>query len=153
MNNIKTLISKFDTEFKYHKDEFKHEYIILKLNKQNLSLPKKAAYMTASIKRYKTSRMLNYILYIASQNNIDLTPTVVRKLNKELFNRVGSQKLIVDIFGITGRINKSKDKDNIDAIVKKFKSQATEYMITIEQDILDVKKEADTLFLKEYGNC
>ncbi|HHE6259392.1 TPA: hypothetical protein ACPE31_005006, partial [Escherichia coli] len=69
--------------------------------------PQRAARLSAAVKNYKTSRMIEFIFYMAIKLNLDLTPLVVKRLCSCLFQRTGSQELIVEIFGKKQRVNRS----------------------------------------------
>ncbi|MCG6461785.1 hypothetical protein K6U44_15295 [Vibrio parahaemolyticus] len=113
----------------------------------NWEAPQRAARLSALTKNYKTSEMLIFVLHIALEIQLDLTPLVVRRLNKALFGRTGSQRDIVALFGSQGRIQRSQDSapDRIAFIAEKYKSQAALHWQQCLLDIQAVKSEYKNL--------
>ncbi len=68
--------------------------------------PQRAARLSAAVKRYKTYEMLYFFFQIADEAGLDYTPLVVKRLCAHLFDRQGSQNIIVDIFGQKGRMHR-----------------------------------------------
>ncbi|EFW0840721.1 cytoplasmic protein, partial [Salmonella enterica] len=50
--------------------------------------------------------MLYFFFQIADEAGLDYTPLVVKRLCAHLFDRQGSQNIIVDIFGQKGRMHR-----------------------------------------------
>lgn len=73
----------------------------------------RGARITAAIKRYKTRKMLHFIVKDVLCNHIgqfDMTPLTIRKLSKALFDgRSGSQEILVELFGFKGRTRKASN--------------------------------------------
>lgn len=78
----------------------------------------RGARLAAATKRYKNSMRLGALIMMIRDDveklNIkapDITPLVARKLISQMWGKVGSQDLIVAIFGEPGRIQKSTDNN------------------------------------------
>ncbi|MBE1301889.1 MAG: cytoplasmic protein [Alteromonadaceae bacterium] len=110
-DRIDKVRTRYFNEFAYPQKSFRAEYLaeISNFDIANWDAPKRAARLSAAVKNYKTSEMLVFLLSLPDIEEIDLTPTVVKKLFKNWFNRTGSQKGIVALFGVKGRIKKSEN--------------------------------------------
>ncbi|EJH1054758.1 cytoplasmic protein [Salmonella enterica] len=89
--------------------------------------PQRAARLSAAVKRYKTYEMLYFFFFqIADEAGLDYTPLVVKRLCAHLFDRQGSQNIIVDIFGQKGRMHRSHDSDPdiIAVVAEQYRQQA-----------------------------
>ena len=104
--------------------------------------PQRAARLSAAVKNYKTSRMIEFIFYMAIKLNLDLTPLVVKRLCSCLFQRTGSQELIVEIFGKKQRVNRSVDNtmERINDVTERYRKSATRHWRKTLSDIEKVKK-------------
>lgn len=105
--------------------------------------PQRAARLAAAVKRYKTSQMLDFIFTtIAHDPDPDLTPLAVKRLCKELFGRTGSQRLIVEVFGVKGRRHRSDDSnpENVKKIAAKYRHKARRHWSATLADIERVKR-------------
>ena len=149
MDRIEQLVSKFYTEFVYTKSDFRDDYMaeIQDFDLSQWEAPKRAARLSAAVKKYKTSQMLVFILLICEQIRIDATPLVVKRLNKAFFDRTGSQKNIVALFGESGRIHRSSDAnhDRIEVIVNTYKAKAKRHWQQCLSDIESIKLEYNTV--------
>ncbi|PUF26128.1 cytoplasmic protein [Salmonella enterica subsp. enterica] len=104
--------------------------------------PQRAARLSAAVKRYKTYEMLYFFFQIADEAGLDYTPLVVRRLCFHLFDRQGSQNIIVDIFGQKGRMHRSHDSDPeiIAAVAEQYRQQAQHHWQTVLKNIGRVKQ-------------
>ncbi len=128
---IEKITSRFYHEFVYRQEHFERDYM---REFHDFDLAKweptvRGARLSALTKNYKTSEMLVFTLYIASEESLDLTPLVVKRLNKALFGRTGSQGLIVELVGCEGRIHRSKDAipERIEELAQRYKTKADEH--------------------------
>lgn len=105
--------------------------------------PQRAARLSAAVKRYKTYEMLYFFFEIADEAGLDYTPLVVRRLCFHLFDRQGSQNIIVDVFGQKGRIHRSHDSapDIIAAVAAQYSQQAKDHWRCILKNIDRVKRD------------
>ncbi|ECO9393564.1 cytoplasmic protein [Salmonella enterica] len=105
--------------------------------------PQRAARLSAAVKRYKTYEMLYFFFQIADEAGLDYTPLVVRRLCFHLFDRQGSQNIIVDIFGQKGRMHRSHDSDPeiIAAVAEQYRQQAQHHWQTVLKNIGRVKQD------------
>ncbi|EAN7518580.1 cytoplasmic protein, partial [Salmonella enterica] len=105
--------------------------------------PQRAARLSAAVKRYKTYEMLYFFFLIADEAGLDYTPLVVRRLCAHLFDRQGSQAIIVDIFGQKGRMHRSRDSapDIIAAVAERYRQQADDHWQTVLKNIGRVKQD------------
>jgi hypothetical protein len=151
---IHTLRERFHAEFEFPLEELDNVYrrvfsaIHEDAEGHEVSVsPSNWAALSAGVKNYKTSQMLIFILHMTTLEPIDLTPTVVKKLCKGFFGRVGSQNKIVAIFSEPGREHKSRDasEDKIKKILAENKSAAKlhreKFMLDISYMKLKFKKE------------
>lgn len=134
----------FKTYFIYPLPLLERVYIneILNYSDKEWEAPQRAARLGAAVKNYKTSQMILFVFQIAVENELDLTPLVVKRLCKSLFGRTGSQKLIVDVFGEKGRVHRSEhsNPETIDAMTRKYQSAAQAYWISTLVNIERVKR-------------
>ena len=119
-----------------------YHFEILDYSDEKWDAPRRAARLSAAVKRYKTSQMLLFILSIGIEDGLDLTPLVVKRLCQNFFGRKGSQSLIVKVFGEEKRINRSvhNDPEMIDAITKKHQGAAKHYWSTTLRNIEKTKQ-------------
>ncbi|EOG8283773.1 cytoplasmic protein [Salmonella enterica subsp. enterica serovar Newport] len=105
--------------------------------------PQRAARLSAAVKRYKTYEMLYFFFGIADEAGLDYTPLVVKRLCTHLFDRQGSQAIIVDIFGQRGRMHRSHDSDPdlIAAVAEQYRQKAQHHWQTVLQNIARVKQD------------
>lgn len=98
---------------------------------------------SAAVKRYKTYEMLYFFFRIADEAGLDYTPLVVKRLCAHLFDRQGSQNIIVDIFGQKGRMHRSHDSDPdiIAAVAERYRQQADNHWQTVLKNIGRVKQD------------
>ncbi|ECH9341660.1 hypothetical protein F4V72_23360 [Salmonella enterica subsp. diarizonae] len=103
--------------------------------------PQRAARLSAAVKNFKTSQMIEFIFSLANDTGIDLTPLVVKRLCASLFQRKGSQAIIVDIFGKKQRVHRSADSntDRINDIARRYRLSATNYWSKTLSDIAKAK--------------
>lgn len=149
MSDIDSVRSRFYAEFVYPHKLFRKNYLeeVKNFNVENWEAPQRAARLSALTKNYKTSEMLIFVLHVALEMQLDLTPLVVKRLNKALFGRTGSQRDIVALFGSQGRIQRSQDSapDRIAFIAEQYKSQAAQHWQQCLLDIQAVKSEYKNL--------
>lgn len=143
MLDIVEVTTRFYDYYFYSKDAFKKDYMS-EVNKFDLAVwdaPQRAARISAFVKNYKTSAMLVFVLSIAQELELDFTPLVVKRLNKTLFNRTGSQHIIVSLFGEKGRTNKSKDSqmDKIEVLAAEYSEKAEQHMSRCLSEIKNIK--------------
>lgn len=127
--------------------EFSKEIAIFNIEKWEPG--QRGARLAASSKRYKTASMLNFIMFDVAcseayqGDELDLTPTFVKKLCDGLFDRTGSQKCIVFLFGVAGRINKNKQNidDTVAKLVDKYRKSADSYWESVIAHLEYVKSE------------
>ncbi|HAG2284956.1 TPA: cytoplasmic protein, partial [Salmonella enterica] len=105
--------------------------------------PQRAARLSAAVKRYKTYEMLYFFFQIADETGLDYTPLVVKRLCAHLFDRQGSQNIIVDIFGRKGRMHRSHDSDPdiIAAVAEQYSQQAKDHWQGVLKNIERVKQD------------
>lgn len=74
-------------------------------------------------------------------NNIDLTPLVVKRLCANLFRRQGSQSVIVNTFGKKERVHRSADSniERINDIAERYRKSAKKYWSDTLSDIAKAK--------------
>lgn len=106
------------------------------------STPSRAARLSAAVKRFKTSRAIEFVIKIAEIEGLDITPTLAKKLSHMFFGRFGSQKIMVSIFGTAGRMSKSKSNqpELLGKIHKKYKNDAELWQSETDNEIADVKR-------------
>ncbi|WP_045391981.1 hypothetical protein [Vibrio rotiferianus] len=145
MDRFEQLISRFYQEFVYTKEDLRYDYMaeIRDFDLSQWEAPKRAARLSAAVKNYKTSEMLVFTLLICQERRIDVTPLVIKRLNKAFFDRTGSQKDIVALFGESGRIHRSSDAhpDRIQMIVELYKAKAQRHWQQCLFDIESIKLE------------
>lgn len=105
--------------------------------------PQRAARLSAAVKRYKTYEMLYFFFGIADEARLDYTPLVVKRLCAHLFDRQGSQAIIVDIFGQKGRMHRSHDSDPdiIAAVAAQYSQQAKDHWQGVLKNIDRMKRD------------
>ena len=123
------ILSRFyNDRYEYTKEDLKQDFMdeIKRYSNNYYDFHQRAARLGAAVKRYKTSEAIKFIINIAMDENLDITPTLAKKLMFELFERKGSQKEIVSLFGQAGRTTKSttNDKKTIERIVITYKQNA-----------------------------
>ncbi|MBE8127860.1 cytoplasmic protein (plasmid) [Photobacterium damselae subsp. piscicida] len=132
--------SRFYDEFFYPLKHFRKNYLdeIKNFSVENCDAPQRGARLSALTKNYKTSEMLVFVLQIALDLQLDLTPLVVKRLNNALFGRTGSQCDIVALFGSQGRVHRSKDAnpERITFIAEQYKFHANQHW---QQCLLDIQ--------------
>lgn len=103
--------------------------------------PQRAARLSAAVKNYKTSQMIEFIFDMAINSNLDLTPLVVKRLCASLFQRKGSQSLIVEVFGKKQRVDRSADSnmERINDVAERYRQSAAKYWSETLSDIAKVK--------------
>lgn len=135
----------FYEHYHYSKEFLKQEYLgeVYLYRDDQWTAPQRAARISAIVKRYKTSQMIAYVLDIASEMQLDLTPVAVKRLCRVLFNRTGSQDVIVGIFGQKGRSYKSSisSQTAINEIASRYAVPASLYWAGTLTDIEKVKSE------------
>lgn len=140
IERVQRVRSRFYAEFVYPLKMFRKNYLdeVKNFSVENWEAPQRAARLSALTKNYKTSEMLIFVLHVALEMQLDLTPLVVKRLNKALFGRTGSQCDIVTLFGSQGRIQRSQDSapDRIAFIAKQYKFQANQHW---QQCLLDIQ--------------
>lgn len=105
--------------------------------------PQRAARLAAAVKRYKTSEMLRFIFAtIAYDPDPDLTPLAVKRLCNALFGRMGSQWLIVEIFGKKGRQHRSADStpESVEKMAARYRRDAGRHWSATLAEIERVKR-------------
>ncbi|EFT4511399.1 cytoplasmic protein [Salmonella enterica subsp. enterica serovar Stanley] len=104
--------------------------------------PQRAARLSAAVKRYKTYEILYFFFQIADEAGLDYTPLVVKRLCAHLFDRQGSQAIIVDIFGQKGRMHRSHDSapDIIAAVAEQYSQQAKDHWQGVLKNIDRIKQ-------------
>ncbi|EDV0263689.1 cytoplasmic protein [Salmonella enterica subsp. salamae] len=87
--------------------------------------------------------MLYFFFLIADEAGLDYTPLVVKRLCSHLFNRQGSQNIIVEIFDQKGRMHRSHDSDPdiIAAVAEHYRKQADNHWQTVQMNIARVKQD------------
>ncbi|EAA6552786.1 cytoplasmic protein [Salmonella enterica subsp. diarizonae] len=105
--------------------------------------PQRAARLSVAVKRYKTYEMLYFFFQIADEAGLDYTPLVVKRLCAHLFDRQGSQNIIVDIFGRKERMHRSHDcdPDIIAAVAAQYSQQAKDHWQGVLKNIERVKQD------------
>ncbi|WP_082242253.1 hypothetical protein [Vibrio coralliirubri] len=136
---------KFTEQYRYSLDNLRSDYMeeIELFDTEFWELPQRAARLSAAVKRYKTSRMVSFILNMTIDRNLDMTPGLARKLCVNLFARTGSQKILVGVFGTAGRERKS-NSNNEEVVVQMtlaYREQANEYWKETLSDIRIVQSE------------
>jgi hypothetical protein len=118
----------------YHKE-------IMNYRDDTWEAPQRAARLSAAVKNYKTSRMIEFIFDMAINSGIDLTPLVVKRLCASLFHRKGSQSIIVDVFGKKQRAHRSADSniERINDIAERYRGSAAKYWSETLSDIAKAK--------------
>lgn len=103
--------------------------------------PQRAARLSAAVKNFKTSQMIEFIFDMAINSNLDLTPLVVKRLCVSLFKRTGSQSLIVDVFGKKKRVARSADSsvERINEVADRYRQSAAKYWSETLADIARAK--------------
>jgi hypothetical protein len=143
MDRFEQLISRFYEDFAYTKEDLRYDYMaeIRDFTLSKWEAPKRAARLSAAVKNYKTSEMLVFTLLICKEMRLDATPLVIKRLNKAFFDRTGSQKIIVALFGESGRIHRSSDADpdRIQKIVELYKAKAHSHWQQCLFDIESIK--------------
>ncbi|ECT5252341.1 cytoplasmic protein [Salmonella enterica subsp. enterica serovar Panama] len=128
---------------RYTEEDLTTEYQaeLRKYRDDTWEVPQRAARLSAAVKRYKTYEMLYFFFGIADEAGLDYTPLVVRRLCAHLFDRQGSQAIIVDIFGRKGRMHRSYDSypDIIAAVAEQYSQQAKDYWQGVLKNIERVK--------------
>lgn len=102
--------------------------------------PKRAARLSAAVKRYKTSEMLRFIFdTVAKDPDPELTPITVKRLCNELFGRTGSQWLIIDVFGDKKRLQRSPDSnvDSVRAMASMYRNEARKHW---QETLTEIKR-------------
>jgi hypothetical protein len=134
---------------------YEHYYYSVELLQQQLlaevdlyrndqwSAPRRAARISAMVKRYKTSQMLVYVFDLASKVELDITPLAAKRLCRVLFNRIGSQDIIVGTFGQKGRSKRSdiSPQAAIDEIASRYVGAARAHWAGTLTDIEQAKNE------------
>lgn len=116
--------------------------------------PQRAARLAAAVKRYKTSEMLRFIFAtVAHDPDPDLTPLTVKRLCNALFGRMGSQWLIVAVFGEKGRQHRSADShpEAVEKMAARYRRAAGRHWSATLAEIERVKRiyQADVRASKE----
>ena len=128
---VQQSLDHFLSNWYYNANELRAAYHIEIHNFSNekWDAPRRAARLSAAVKKYKTSAMLQFIFDIGLELELDLTPLTVKRLCNAFFGRTGSQSIIVDIFGNKERQHRSNDStpERIEAIVKQYKHDADHY--------------------------
>lgn len=118
----------FFRHHRYTEEDLESDYQaeLRKYRDDTREAPQRAARLSAAVKRYKTYEMLHFFFEIADEAGLDYTPLVVKRLCAHLFDRQGSQAVIVDIFGQKGRMHRSHDSnpDIIAAVAEQYRQQA-----------------------------
>ncbi|EBP9162698.1 cytoplasmic protein [Salmonella enterica] len=86
--------------------------------------------------------MLYFLFQIADEAGLDYTPLVVKRLCAHLFDRQGSQAVIVGVFGQKGRMHRSNDSapDIIAAVSEQYRQQADNHWQNVLKNIERVKQ-------------
>ncbi|HGM4961242.1 TPA: hypothetical protein ACKPZ6_004837 [Serratia liquefaciens] len=135
-----------------------YQYEIMNYRDDTWEAPQRAARLSAAVKNYKTSQMIEFIFDMAINSGIDLTPLVVKRLCANLFQRKGSQSIIVDVFGKKARTHRSTDSniERINDISERYRGAATKYWSATLSDIAKAKigyqKEIRVLKKKKAAN-
>ena len=118
-----------------------YQYEIVNYRHDTWEAPQRAARLSAAVKNYKTSKMIEFIFDMAINSNLDLTPLVVKRLCASLFQRKGSQSLIVEVFGKKQRVDRSADSnmERINDIAERYRQSAAKYWSETLSDIAKVK--------------
>lgn len=143
-DNVLQTLDHFREHFIYPLPLLERAYLneILNYSDKEWEAPQRAARLGAAVKNYKTSQMILFVFQIAVENDLDLTPLVVKRLCNSLFGRTGSQKLIVEVFGKKGRVHRSEhsNPETIDAIAQKYQSAAQSYWLSTLTNIEKIKR-------------
>ncbi|EAS2063683.1 cytoplasmic protein [Salmonella enterica] len=135
----------FFRHHRYTEEDLASDYLaeLRKYRDDSWEAPQRAARLSAAVKRYKTYEMLYFFFQIADEAGLDYTPLVVRRLCFHLFDRQGSQNIIVDIFGQKGRIHRSHDSDPeiIAAVAEQYRQQAQHHWQTVLKNIEHIKQD------------
>lgn len=135
----------FFRNYTYTKEKLARDYQaeLSAYRDDNWEAPQRAARLSAAVKRYKTYRMLCFIFDIADDIQLDFTPIVVKRLCAALFGRVGSQDIIVDIFGQKGRSHRSRDSSPavIGDVASRYRLKAWSWQAATLSDIAEVKRD------------
>lgn len=136
-----------------HKDslwsDFKHELDNYSVDKYEPA--QRGARLAAAIKRFKTRRMIDFVVYVVLDeyvDDFDMTPLTIRRLIKNLFNgRSGAQQTLVELFGCEGRTRKASARTHelIDELADRYRNDAKKLMVKTEIDIEAVKGKYRTL--------
>lgn len=133
----------FFRHYRYTEENLASDYQaeLRKYRDDTWEAPQRAARLSAAVKRYKTYEMLYFFFQIADEAGLDYTPLVVKRLCAHLFDRQGSQNIIVDIFGHKGRMHRSHDSDPdiIAAVAERYRQQANDHWQTVLKKIGRVK--------------
>ncbi len=120
---------------------------IRKFSIAEYDFPVRAARLSAAVKRFKTSEMIRFLINVAQWElddgiEVELTPSLAKKLCKSFFGRTGSQRIMVAVFGNADR--KSRNLDNnperVAALVEKYDGRAQEAWIEALTKIKQVRK-------------
>lgn len=135
----------FFRHHQYTEEDLASDYLaeLRKYRDDTWEAPQRAARLSAAVKRYKTYEMLYFFFEIADKAGLDYTPLVVRRLCAHLFDRQGSQNIIVDIFGRKGRMHRSHDSapDIIAAVASQYSQQAKDHWQDVLKNIERVKQD------------
>ena len=105
----------------------------------------RAARLSAAVKRYKTAKVIDFIIEILKSEHrdgylIDITPIFCKNLSQNLFDRVGSQKIYVDLFSTKDRKHKNENKPAVsEYLIKKYRDKSIAYIKDMDSEIETVK--------------
>ncbi|EEJ1866702.1 cytoplasmic protein [Salmonella enterica subsp. enterica serovar Gaminara] len=134
----------FFRHHRYTEEDLESDYQaeLRKYRDDTWEAPQRAARLSAAVKRYKTYEMLYFLFQIADEAGLDYTPLVVKRLCAHLFDRQGSQAVIVGVFGQKGRMHRSNDSapDIIAAVSEQYRQQADNHWQNVLKNIERVKQ-------------
>jgi hypothetical protein len=116
------------------------------------------ALITAIIKSYKTKMYMQFLMVLLEKNKeLELTPLVVRRISRALFNKTCSQRELVLLFSLPERTNHAYKSNNdiANEIIDKTKAEADEYIKitahTAKTEREKFKKEVDRRYEEFYS--
>lgn len=137
----------FVSRYHYSLTDYEEDYEseLDRHNPDQYDYPASGARLSAAIKRLKTSAMLEYLLWQVLPNypELETTPTVIKKLCQLLFERKGTQKIIVDLFGEHSRTARASQEshDLIEVIASQYFEGANKMMAALMNSADSIKLE------------
>ncbi|EKO3392662.1 hypothetical protein OMA37_004513 [Vibrio fluvialis] len=116
----------------------------------NPTPPRRGAALTAATKRYKGSEMLHFLLQIHGKEDLDMTPTLAKRLLQGFFGRSVLFDTLVAIYGDNNRSasNKSSDFKRLDELVERYKSESKALAQQMTLDAREAIKRAQNEYKK-----